>query len=99
MAVDNSGKKTAFLNRVIANAVLLQAVRVEYNTLKEMFASDAVVSGIVDADCSAVPATAHLTAVIMANYINNGMPIEAMLTNAAVATSNRLPSLLAVKAS
>lgn len=99
MAVDNTAKKTAFLNRVIANAVLLQAVRAEYNSLKEMYASDAVVNGIVDADCAVSPATAHLTATIMANYINNGMPIEAMLTNAAVATSNRLPALLAVKAS
>lgn len=96
MAAVNTTKKTNYLNRVIANAVALQAFRTEYNALKELFASDGVISGIVDADCAASGSTQFLTAAIMSNYINNGMPIEAMLTNQAVATSNRLPNLLAV---
>lgn len=93
MAQDTSGKKAAFLSAVVANALAFSSARNQMRVLIEELASDATINGIADADC--VGANAHLTRTIVFNYVQ-GMPLEALLNNGAVATSNRLPNLLAV---
>ncbi len=94
MAANNTAKLSNFLSRVVANAQALMAARLELKNLTEELTSDAVIGALADGDC--VGANAHLTRTIVFNYANGGMPLEAMLTNGAVATSNRLPNLLAV---
>lgn len=94
MAQDLSAKKTAYISAVVANALAMKSARDQYTVLKEQWTADATIAAMVDADC--VGPNAHLTKAILGNYINNGVPINDMLTNVAVSTVNRLPNLLAV---
>ncbi len=96
MAQDTSAKKSNFLSAAVANAVALKAVREEARRLTEELSSDAIINGIVDGDC--VGANAHLTRTVVNNYLLSGITtaLENMLTNGAVATSNRMPALMAM---
>lgn len=93
---DTTSKKSNFLSAVVANATALKAVREQLKQLVEELASDATINAIVDGDC--IGANSHLTRTIVFNYLQ-GMPLEAMLTNGSVSTSNRLPNLMAVLSS
>lgn len=96
MAVDNSTKKSAFISSVKVNAAALKAARDEATRLRELIASDAVINGIVDADCTG--GNAYITKAIIDNYLTGvTLDVEKALTNQAVATSNRLPNLLAIQ--
>lgn len=94
MAVDNSTKKSAYISAVKACANKLKEARDEATILREELASDGVINGIVDADCTG--GNAFYTRAIIDNFLSGvTADIEKALTNQAVATSNRLPNLLA----
>ncbi len=96
MAVDNTAKKSDYISAVKANAALLKQARDGAVRLREQLSSDAVIAGIVDADC--VGTNAYLTRAIIDNYLLGvTVDLEKMLTNQAVATSNRLPSYMAAQ--
>ena len=96
MAVDNSAKKSNFISRVVANEKAFKAARDAATELRSETTSDAVIAGIVDADC--LGANSYITRAIIDNYLTGvTLDIEKALTNQAVATSNRLPNLLAIQ--
>ena len=93
---ENSSKKSNYISAVAANAAALKAARDVAIKLREQLASDAVIAGIVDADC--LGANSYITRAIIDNYLTGvTLDIEKALTNQAVATSNRLPNLLAIQ--
>ncbi len=94
--VDNTAKKSDFISAVKANAAMLKIARDVALQLRELLASDAVIAGIVDADC--VGTNAYITRAIIDNYLTGvTLDFEKALTNQAVATSNRLPNFLAIQ--
>lgn len=96
MAVDNSQKKTDFISAVKAAAALLKQARDAATQLRERLASDAVIAGIADADC--VSPNQFYTRAIIDNFLTGvTLDVEKLLTNQAVATSNRLPNFLAAQ--
>ena len=95
MAVNNAAKLSNFLSACVANAQAIAQQRNIAKALAEELAADSVISGLQDTDC--VGANNHLTRAIVLNYLQGVQPpLEAMLTNGAVATVNRLPLLLAM---
>jgi hypothetical protein len=95
MAVNNAAKISNFLSGCVANAAMIKQARDTAKILAEELASDAVLAAIADTDC--VGANSHLTRTIVLNYLQGIQPpLEAMLTNGAVATINRMPNLMAM---
>ncbi len=94
----NTAKKSDFISRVKANAAQLKEARDGATLLREELSSDGVIAGIVDGDC--VGDNAYITRAIIDNYVVGvTLDVEKLLTNQAVATSNRLPSFLAIQPS
>lgn len=94
--MDATSKKSDFISRVVANAQAFKTARDQAIALREAFASDAVISGIVDADC--VGANSFLTQAAIANYLGVTADIEKLLTNQSPTVPvNRLPSFLAAQ--
>lgn len=94
MAVDNTQKKSNFIDSVRACAALMKQARDQATILREKIASDAVIAAIADGDC--VGANSYMTRAIIDNFLTGvTLDVEKTYTNQAVATSNRLPNLLA----
>lgn len=91
---DSTQKKTIYLTTTSLNAQTFQLWRKEAASLREQLASDAVIAGIVDADCTGP--NSYMVRATVDNFLTGvNAVIEAALTNGAVATLNRLPLLLA----